>query len=363
MSFSFTRRIISHLPRVFRRHTCSAIDTSITARTVAASATTSSDSSTSSAEIKGPRLTVGTGKNTQVFDRRLKRLQRDKSAENFDAFDYLRNEVAYRLADRIYDVKKFSDLAVDFGCGNGLVAPHIFKENIGAFVQLDVSEKMIQKSKKSAEIPTISLVADEEVAPAMFKNESIDLALSCLSMHWINDLPGFFKRVYSALKPDGAFIGAMFGCNTLYELRCSLQLAEMERMGGVSSHISPFAETTDIGSLMNRAGFKMLTLDVDDICVKYSSIYKLMYDLQGMAENSCSLHRSKHLNRDVLDAASAIYKAMYSEDEFVRATFQVIYVIGWRPGPGTPQPAKRGSAQVSFKDIGGVAGSSSETNN
>ena len=50
-------------------------------------------------------------------------------------------------------------------------------------------------------------------------------------MHWINDLPGIMNEVTRCLKDDGVFIGAIFGTDTLYELRCSLQLAELEREG------------------------------------------------------------------------------------------------------------------------------------
>ena len=38
-------------------------------------------------------------------------------------------------------------------------------------------------------------------------------------------------QVLRVLKPDGVFLGAMFCGDTLYELRCSLQLAELERNG------------------------------------------------------------------------------------------------------------------------------------
>lgn len=74
-----------------------------------------------------------------------------------------------------------------------------------------------------------------------FENESFDAVLSSMSLHWINDLPGLFREVRRVLKPDGAFIAAMAGGETLFELRCSFQLAEQERRGGLSPHVSPFA--------------------------------------------------------------------------------------------------------------------------
>ncbi|XP_042339149.1 arginine-hydroxylase NDUFAF5, mitochondrial-like, partial [Plectropomus leopardus] len=81
-----------------------------------------------------------------------------------------------------------------------------------------------------------------------------------LSLHWINDLPGALRQIQRVLKPDGVFIGAMVGGETLYELRCSLQLAETEREGGFSPHVSPYTAVTDLGNLLGQAGFNMLTV-------------------------------------------------------------------------------------------------------
>jgi NADH dehydrogenase [ubiquinone] 1 alpha subcomplex assembly factor 5 len=36
-------------------------------------------------------------------------------------------------------------------------------------------------------------------------------------------------------------MAAMIGGDSLFELRCSFQLAEQERKGGLSPHVSPFA--------------------------------------------------------------------------------------------------------------------------
>lgn len=52
----------------------------------------------------------------------------------------------------------------------------------------------------------------------------------------------------------------MFGGDTLYELRCSLQLAELEREGGFSPHVSPFTAVSDLGHLLSRTGFNTLTV-------------------------------------------------------------------------------------------------------
>ncbi|KAI6184756.1 Methyltransf-11 domain-containing protein [Aphelenchoides bicaudatus] len=292
--------------------------------------------------------------NVQVFDRELKRRQRNWAVNSvdFDKAQYLREECGYRIADRVFDLTKFNDVCVDLGCGTGYIAPHLIKENVGVLIQCDMSEGMIRKAKETAnsEFTVESIVADEELVP--FRNESVDLVLSSLSAHWINDLPGWFRRCLQILKPDGAMIGSLLASDTMHELRVSLQLAEMERLGGLGSHISPFVQPQDIGSLMNQAGFGMITLDLDEITIGYPDIFSILYDLQIMGESNATKRRSA-LRRDTLIAAQAIYQSMYGKgDDHLPCTFQVLSFIGWRPGPQMPKPAKRGSQTHSLKDLG-----------
>lgn len=65
--------------------------------------------------------------------------------------------------------------------------------------------------------------------------------------------------------------------------------------------------------MLNRAGFTMLTIDTDEIVIGYPSMFELMWDLKGMAENNAAFNRPLHLSRDSMMAASAIYKEMYGK--------------------------------------------------
>lgn len=56
-------------------------------------------------------------------------------------------------------------------------------------------------------------------------------------------------QIKEALKPDGVFLGALFGGDTLFELRTSLQLAEVEREGGISPHVSPMTGAYLVNSI------------------------------------------------------------------------------------------------------------------
>uniref|UniRef100_A0A914DZJ7 Arginine-hydroxylase NDUFAF5, mitochondrial n=1 Tax=Acrobeloides nanus TaxID=290746 RepID=A0A914DZJ7_9BILA len=292
----------------------------------------------------------------KVFDRHAKQRQRDWAvqSEHFEDCRYLKDEVGFRVADKVFDLTKFNEICLDLGCGAGHIGPHLIKENVGVLIQCDMSSEMVRRSKSAPEneFPTIRVIADEELVP--FRKSSIDLIVSSLSAHWINDLPAWFRRCISVLKPDGCMIGAMFAGDTLFELRVALQLAEMERLGGMGAHVSPFVTPQDIGSLMNRAGFDMITLDLDEIQVAYPNMFALMYDLQSMGESNATYKRSASLRKEILIAADCIYKQMYGKDDKYPATFQFLSFIGWKPGPTMPKPAKRGSQNVSFKDLSKV---------
>lgn len=194
------------------------------------------------------------------------------------------------------------------------------------------------------------MLIDEEHLP--FRDESVDIFLSSLSTHWVNELPELFREVSRCLTKNGVFLGCLFGGHTLYELRCSLQLAETEREGGFAPHISPFVEPVDIGALMSRAGFDTQTIDTDEIVITYPSMFHLIFDLQSMGESNAAWNRRLNLKRDSMLAAAAIYKEFYGKDQDeVPATFQITNFIGWKPDPSAPKPIRKESPEASMEEF------------
>lgn len=203
---------------------------------------------------------------------------------------------------------------------------------------------------------TRDVLQTEESLP--YGPDTFDAVLSSLSLHWVNDLPNLLSQINIVLKPDAPFLAAMFGGDTLFELRTSLQLASIERRSGISLHTSPLADVRDVGGLLQRARFKMPTVDVDDITVDYPDMFALMQDLQAMGESNAVMGREMGgISRDVLMAAEAIYRELHGAGgETIPATFRIIYMIGWKEGPNQSQPLPRGSGQLNMKDIlgGGI---------
>ncbi len=331
----------------------------------------------------------------QVFNRHTKWLQKERASHNVETSrvaDYLKDEVAIRVCERLLvgsgpcpvflprsmlichhlqDIKREYPRVLDFGANSCNIARALTRENpdpnpetpvsdpiankIGHLLAVDSSESMLYRDADLEFNKQINMarqvLPDEETLP--YDADSFDLVLSSLSMHWINDLPGVLAQINNVLKPDCAFIGAMFGGDTLYELRTSLQLAEQERRGGISPHVSPLANVRDVGGLLQRAGFKMLTVDVEDIIVDYPDSFALMKDLQAMGENNAVLGREMGpIQRDVLLATDAIYRELHgNQDGTLPATFRMIHMIGWKESKDQAQPLPRGSGEASLKDI------------
>lgn len=321
---------------------------------------------------------------SKAFDRELKKKQRDNAARSRRAwraaemdgkgcddtvdYNYFHKEMANRLVDRLDDIKRTEGfpLALDIGSGPGHIYKAICSDDafegeggiggVRKMVMLDSSDGMLNldddcgdEIEGSHRCDVYKLHADEEdVLP--FPDGTFDLVMSSQSIHWVNDLPKLFQEVSRVLKPDGCFMFSMIGGATLPELRIAMTLAELEREGGVAQHVGPFVELSDVGALMQNAGFALPTIDIDTVKISYPNAFVLMEHLQRMGEGNASLRRREHTGKDIFLAASCVYDAMYPVEvegditRDVEASAQVIFAIGWTPHASQQKPEPRGTA-------------------
>ncbi len=284
----------------------------------------------------------------EVFDRFLLRQRRARAAAGFAAHRFLFDEVEDRLCDRLADVKRRFPLAVNLGAHDGGLTSKLSGLNgIETVLQLELSAALALRAASFGPV----VVAEAECLP--LAPASTDLMISALDLHWVNDLPGALLQIRQALKPDGLFLAALIGGETLGELGRCLMDAELELTGGASPRLSPFADVRDLGGLLQRAGFALPVVDRDRITVTYADPLKLLYDLRGMgATNVTKLRTKKPLRRAVLLRALQLYRENYAEaDGRVPASFEIIYLSGWAPHASQPQALKPGSATHSLETV------------
>lgn len=269
-----------------------------------------------------------------VFDRAAKRRQRQRAAPRAGDYDFLREAVAERLLDRLDDIRRSFPTALVQGCDAAWLLPRLNgRGQIETLVSMD-----------SMAGSGLHVIGDEEFLP--FGAGRFDLVIALLNLHWINDLPGTLVQIRHALKPDGLFLGAMFGGSTLTELRQAWLAAEAELEGGASPRVSPMAETLDGAALLQRAGFALPVADSEKLTVTYADAFRLMRDLRGMGETNAVLGRRKGLTRRAtLFRMAELYQQRFADqDGRIPATFEIVTLTGWHPHESQQKPLRPGQA-------------------
>ncbi len=288
-----------------------------------------------------------------LFDRALHRRRLERAAAGFSGAGFLKARAAEDAVLRLETIMRSFAVAVDLGARDGAFARALAAspalQKIGLLIETDLSAAML------AGRGGVRVQVDEERSP--FREESLDLVVSGLALHWTNDLPGALIQIRQALRPDGLFLGAILGGSSLTELRQSLTEAEIELTGGAGPRVSPLADVQDAAHLLQRAGFALPVADIDRVEVAYAHPLELIRDLRAMGEANALADRPRPLSRQALARAFEIYQQRFSRpDGRVRATFEIIAMTGWAPHPDQQQPLRPGMARTRLADGFGVKG-------
>jgi SAM-dependent methyltransferase len=285
-----------------------------------------------------------------VFDRSLLARRRARALGK-GASDFLLRHAADEIAERLSAVQRHFPWAADIGTPLPILAEALARSG-----RVDRVAWIAPHAAAIAAAPGITrLAGTEEALP--FAAESLDLAVSALSLQFVNDLPGALLQIRRALRPDGLFLATLVGGETLRGLGEAFALAEAELTGGAAPRLAPFIEVRSAGALLQRAGFALPVVDVDRVTVRYPDPLALMRDLRAMGATSILVERPRRpLRREVLRRAAATYAERFSDpDGRVRATFDMISLSGWAPHESQQQPLRPGSAKARLADALGVS--------
>ena len=264
----------------------------------------------------------------RLFDRNLLATRLDRAAPGFAQAQFLRDRAIEDTIETLSAINRQFDVALDMGARDGGFGRAIVGTpaagKIGFLIEGELSSRLSAQQSGSAR-----LIMDEEALP--FGDDSLNLIVSSLALHNVNDLPGVLVQVRRALRPDGLFIGTLFGGETLKELRGCLMEAELEVRGGYGPRMAPYAESPDLIDLLKRTGFNMPVVDSDRVTVSYEHPLRLMADLRAMGESNVLHQRPrKGLNRAIIEKMCALYFERFADEEGrVPATFEIITLTGW----------------------------------
>jgi SAM-dependent methyltransferase len=284
-----------------------------------------------------------------IFDRALLRARRRRAGALGPA-GFLLDRVAADLVERLSTVVRRFEVAADIGTPTDALRSALARSGrVGTVIAVDA----LAGALPSRSAPAVA--ADEEALP--FRDGALDLVASALALQFVNDLPGTLAQIRRALRPDGLFLAALLGGETLTELRASFTTAEAELTDSASPRVAPFADVRALGLLLQRAGFALPVSDIDRITVRYDSPFILMRDLRRMGATNALVERDRApLRRAVLMRMVETYGRRFSDpDGRVRATFDVVWLSGWAPHESQQRPLRPGSAKLRLADALGTA--------
>ena len=278
-----------------------------------------------------------------LFDQALVAANRRRALKAGDPrAAFLIDLAAQEIAERLSVVERSFEKGVElFGVTGATAAACLGTGKVGAMQRIELQDTGATGDLTEAPLETLPLAS-----------RSVNLVVSPLNLHVTNDTPGVFVQINRALVPDGLFLAAIPGSGTLQELREVLLETEAELTGGASPRVIPFADVRDIGALLQRAGFALPVVDMENYTVRYDTLFGLMKDLRAMGMANPLAGRSrKPLTRAFFLRAAELYAERHSDpDGRIRATFSILYVSAWSPHESQQKPLKPGSARMRLSD-------------
>lgn len=264
------------------------------------------------------------GQAPEIFDRQRRRALRERAAgHGGDCFlwAYVADELAERLA---------------------LVSRN-FENTLIIGPMADCASRITQERRCS--LSSAKLV-DEDRLP--FDPQSFDLVIAGGTLDSVNDLPGALVQIRRILKPDGLFLGHMFGAGSLATLKSLILAADGEV---AAPHIHPQIDLRSAADLLSRAGFALPVADSDVLSVRYGDWRTIIADIRNAGIGNALAGPRRYLGNDMPARLDAEWRRRADSLGKREEQFNHVFLSGWAPAPDQPRPARRGSGQVSLASV------------
>jgi hypothetical protein len=126
---------------------------------------------------------------------------------------------------------------------------------------------------------------------------------------------------------------------------------ETQTKRGVAARVHPMVDLQSMAALMQRAGFALPVVDAEKQVIHYKKLRTLLRDIKNAGEGLTLTQRPPYAGKKFWDDVADDYRVHFADaDGLLRATFEIIYAIGWAPAETQPQPLRPGSAKTRLAD-------------
>lgn len=278
-----------------------------------------------------------------AVDRRRLRRNFSTSAASYDRHAQIQQQVVAGLLELMAGHGPQQGRFLDIGCGTGGLACEVARQRPQMQPTLsDIAHGMTRQAARR--LPSAAAV-DGAAETLPFADCSIDLICSASVYQWVADLPQAFAENARILKDGGLFAFALFGGETLRELKTAYRQAAAA-LGEGAGHLHQLPELVVVRQALALAGFQQLELQRQELIEYHREVADLLRSLKGIGAGNASPQAPRGLaSRRLLQSMSDIYRQRYGRAGRVPATYEVFYGLAVRPQRREELGGLRGPAE------------------
>jgi malonyl-CoA O-methyltransferase len=268
-----------------------------------------------------------------MIDKRRVRGAFGKQAAEYEGHAFVQKRVIARFLDKLKKEELASCNFLDIGAGSGMLLHalrSLYGDSFGVGIDLSTGMSRLASESLKTDLRTEILTADAEHLP--FAAATFDLVVSTSTFQWLTDLGAAFDEVYRVLTPGGIFSFALFGEQTLHELRSSYRRALSSVGHEENDHTHRFFSLNDVAVALDRAGFITCRTDAEQDTEIHGDVSDLLRSLKRIGAGNASPSTPRGLaGRLVMLEMMATYRLEFGRESGVPATYEIIYGTGKKP--------------------------------
>jgi malonyl-CoA O-methyltransferase len=161
-----------------------------------------------------------------------------------------------------------------------------------------------------------------------FRSEVFQTVISSSVYQWVARLPEAFCEVSRTLRPGGVFAVALFGEQTLCELKASHRRAIAACNGVQESHVQSFPGRDEVFAALQAADLDCLEIETYPDVDFHADVPALLRQLKQIGASNASRKRPRGLSsRRVMQKMISFYEKDYRCEMGVPATYEVILAL------------------------------------